>query len=605
MAVFLSPVGGAAAQFFDNNGVILTGGKIYTYAAGTSTPQVTYTSSSGATAHSNPIILDASGRVPGGEIWLTENLSYKFLIKDANEVLIGTYDNLYGLSDVVLPIDSSMITYDPPFTGSVPTNVEARLAQTISVKDFGAVGDGSTNDAAAIQAAFDSLPSTGGTIYFPSNTYCGTNTTINISKNNVTLWFADWSAGITPLASMTNLLNVTGDGVKIVNGVLANQSSYATNGINKNGAVAFGFTVSGCYIASFTNGILWSSTGNVGLTATNNYFNAQTGSAIRFNEDGRNSIIIENNILGGLYGVYSTHVTQQIEGLIVESNVIQTTEPLSACIYLNGALYTNITDNNFSGSAVIALDAGTVDHQIAYTVISGNYIGAMASGTGLVSTGNNAYMSVNNNFFDGGSLTIGANITDVQFARFTDNTFVNMTGTQLVVTNCLYNNFIGNQFRGTGLPTLEDSASQGIWIGNFELGTTSPKSYYLYNWQDDVLVTESDWTAYTPTIASSSGTITAYTATGYFKRLGNTVHVAINITVSNNGTGSALLVVQLPLNGETSLLQVFSGQSTAPTAYAIQGVVNSNTNLVVSKYDGSYPVGTGSTIAINGIYKVQ
>ena len=98
MAVNLSPVGGVAAQFFDNNGVILTGGKIYTYTAGTTTPQTTYTSSSGATAHSNPIILDASGRVPGGEIWLTDGLSYKFLLKDANDVLIGTYDNITGIN---------------------------------------------------------------------------------------------------------------------------------------------------------------------------------------------------------------------------------------------------------------------------------------------------------------------------------------------------------------------------------------------------------------------------------------------------------------------------------------------------------------------------
>jgi len=96
MAVFLSPVGGAAAQFFTNSGVILSGGKLYTYAAGTTTPKTSYTSSSGNTAHTNPIILDSAGRVPGGEIWLSASL-YKFLIKDSNDVLIGTYDNISGI----------------------------------------------------------------------------------------------------------------------------------------------------------------------------------------------------------------------------------------------------------------------------------------------------------------------------------------------------------------------------------------------------------------------------------------------------------------------------------------------------------------------------
>ncbi len=96
MAVFLSPVGGVAAQFFDNNGVILSGGKLYTYAAGTTTPAATFTSSSGNTNHTNPIILDSAGRVPGGEIWLSAS-PYKFLIKDSNDVLIGTYDNISGI----------------------------------------------------------------------------------------------------------------------------------------------------------------------------------------------------------------------------------------------------------------------------------------------------------------------------------------------------------------------------------------------------------------------------------------------------------------------------------------------------------------------------
>jgi len=94
--VFLSPVGGAAAQFFTNSGVPLTGGKLYTYAAGTTTPQVTYTSSSGVTAHANPIILDSAGRVPGGEIWLTA-VSYKFVLNTSADVLIATYDNITGI----------------------------------------------------------------------------------------------------------------------------------------------------------------------------------------------------------------------------------------------------------------------------------------------------------------------------------------------------------------------------------------------------------------------------------------------------------------------------------------------------------------------------
>ena len=96
MAVFLSPVGGAAAQFFTNSGVILSGGKLYTYAAGTTTPKVSYTSSSGATAHTNPIILDSAGRVPGGEIWLSVS-PYKFALYTSADVLIATYDNISGV----------------------------------------------------------------------------------------------------------------------------------------------------------------------------------------------------------------------------------------------------------------------------------------------------------------------------------------------------------------------------------------------------------------------------------------------------------------------------------------------------------------------------
>lgn len=97
MAVYLSPVGGAGAQFFSNNGVPLSGGKLYTYAAGTTTPQTTYTTSAGNVARTNPIVLDSAGRVgDGGEIWLTF-APYKIILKDSNDVLIATYDNISGI----------------------------------------------------------------------------------------------------------------------------------------------------------------------------------------------------------------------------------------------------------------------------------------------------------------------------------------------------------------------------------------------------------------------------------------------------------------------------------------------------------------------------
>ncbi len=61
-------------QFFDANGVPLVGGKLYSYAAGTTTPLATYTSASETTFNTNPIILNSRGEA---EVWLGSPL-YKF-----------------------------------------------------------------------------------------------------------------------------------------------------------------------------------------------------------------------------------------------------------------------------------------------------------------------------------------------------------------------------------------------------------------------------------------------------------------------------------------------------------------------------------------------
>jgi hypothetical protein len=115
MAVNLSPVGGVAQQFFDNNGVPLSGGLIYTYAAGTTTPQTTYTTSAGNIAHTNPIVLDSAGRVPGGETWLTNLLVYKFVLKTSASVQIWSADNISGIND---PTNAIPVIYNATGDGS-------------------------------------------------------------------------------------------------------------------------------------------------------------------------------------------------------------------------------------------------------------------------------------------------------------------------------------------------------------------------------------------------------------------------------------------------------------------------------------------------------
>ena len=77
-------------QFFSTAGVPLVGGKLYTYAAGTTTPLATYTSQSGATANTNPIILDSRGEA---DVWLS-SAAYKLKLTTAADVEIWTVDNV-------------------------------------------------------------------------------------------------------------------------------------------------------------------------------------------------------------------------------------------------------------------------------------------------------------------------------------------------------------------------------------------------------------------------------------------------------------------------------------------------------------------------------
>ena len=116
MSVNLSPVAGAGWQFFDNNGVPLAGGLLYTYLAGSSTPAATYTTNAGSVANSNPIVLDSAGRPPN-EVWLTGGLSYKFILQSSVAVQIWSMDNLSGLPSSGIESSVTATQNQTVFTG--------------------------------------------------------------------------------------------------------------------------------------------------------------------------------------------------------------------------------------------------------------------------------------------------------------------------------------------------------------------------------------------------------------------------------------------------------------------------------------------------------
>lgn len=79
------------AGLMNNNGDPLSGGKVWTYAAGTSTPQPSYTTNLLNVPNANPVVLDSSGRAT---IYVSP-IGYKLVVTDANDVQLWSQDNVW------------------------------------------------------------------------------------------------------------------------------------------------------------------------------------------------------------------------------------------------------------------------------------------------------------------------------------------------------------------------------------------------------------------------------------------------------------------------------------------------------------------------------
>lgn len=200
---YISPV--ANNQQFDNMGNMLSGGTITVYNANTLTLASIFANSSGG-ALANPVTLNSSGRIPNGDLYLDSGVSYDIVIRTGSTVLesysgvtvatggSGGTDYQPQIDDLQDQIDdivaggttgvttatlaasdgSNLIGYINTGAGAVARKVQDVLRESVSVRDFGAKGDGTTDDTAAINAAL--VAGAGKTVYFPTGNYIITNT---------------------------------------------------------------------------------------------------------------------------------------------------------------------------------------------------------------------------------------------------------------------------------------------------------------------------------------------------------------------------------------------------------------------------------------------
>ncbi len=109
-------------QWIDASGAPLAFGKLYTYAAGTTTPQVSYSSATGLAQNTNPVILDAYGSC---NLWLS-TLSYKLVLKDSLDSTIWTVDGVIAADITTADVNALIAVHNASTTAHYPASETQR-----------------------------------------------------------------------------------------------------------------------------------------------------------------------------------------------------------------------------------------------------------------------------------------------------------------------------------------------------------------------------------------------------------------------------------------------------------------------------------------------
>jgi hypothetical protein len=574
MSVYISALGGAAAQFFDNSGNLLTGGLIYTYAAGTTTPQATYTSSAGATAHTNPIVLDSAGRV--NEIWLTENLGYKFVIYTSTGVLVGSYDNIVGINDpsaantaltafqtlLAGPTGSSLVGFKQAAANSVTTTVQAKLRQYVNISDFGAAGDGVTDDTTPMINFFNSAINNPGVPHrLNKATYCISQVMPTINVSNVII--EGEGADLHDIGTL-----MTGTVIKWI----APGSTASTMVTISSVSNASGQRISD---VKFTGIGLDCNSGSI-------YYGLKLISI----RDSQIDVAIANASFCGMAieVVASLGEAKDVQRCQIRLIARQIEAPNGFCLVCGGDSTANTSLNEFW------VDAQIKNIQGIYLINTDNndwnFIRLFRAAGGTVTEGVSCL---------GGS-TVGERCRGERFWYYTSTVPIHVYGTSSTPPSPSY---------------TYGSVGHSLFCLDTENGTPAPivETGGSINWRKDTsAMSDNPWISYTPTITASSGTITTITniAASYIQR-GVIVYIKIQFNVTNNGTGSGSILVTTPIAQVGNLGTVLSGVERQTSGKMLYGFLDGGgtSTISIKDYTGAYPVSAApATITISGFYQV-
>lgn len=495
--------------------------------------------------------------------------------------------------------------------GAVIRAMNDKAKETVSVKDFGALGNGVANDSAAILLAVAS----GRKVKFPAGTYLIRSALLFSSLSNFEL-IGDGVGLSTIKCHATDVFT---------NSALAfsscNHFRVSDLTIDQNNNASFTATLPLILALSCTD---FSISDNEALHFT--YIGIAANSCQRFWIDG-NRVERDTAINTTNHAINVTSTVSTSDTGVITRNLCKN----SGSIYRgrNITVSFNRFDGNKYGAGIVTSGDGTQIY--SQYIVTGNIC---SSGTGVDADGFNVagmeidgyYCTVNNNIVYqnygpgiamlayrsvlAGNVSFGNGI-GLGGAQYQAGIAMGYVGALHGAHYCLVS---ANTCFDIGGPSgqlygyYEQSASLvGITVdGNkFDGNVTGPVFFQgtagYYETQD--------WVSYTPTLTSTTGTITTVgTCTGRYKRIGKTVFVKVQCAITTNGTGGAKVQITLPASAGNVANGPFVcyGREQVNTGKMLIGqFLNGTQNIQAAFYDDTYPGANGAVLLLEGFYEVS